>query len=181
MPPLRRTQPRLARKTLKPEKSAAQLLKRLLQERRADWEEAELKRLRAAGKPPKDNKWKKRYSEPASPRNDDLIDLPKEWKWASLEMIATLGSGISVSQNRMVKKPVEVPYLRVANVLRGKLDLSEIKTIRVSRDQLGSFSLKRLRPSFQRREFDKLRRGWTARKVNFLSAFTKTMYSEHDS
>jgi len=55
------------RETHKTDETGAQLLKRLLQERHARWEEAELKRLYAAGKPPKDDKWKKRYSEQTTP------------------------------------------------------------------------------------------------------------------
>lgn len=49
------------RKTHKPDETGAQLLKRLLVERRARWEEVELRRLNAAGKPPKNEEWKKRY------------------------------------------------------------------------------------------------------------------------
>lgn len=149
------------RKTHTPGETGAELLKRLLAERRSRWEEAELKRLQAAGKTPKDDKWKKKYKEPTRPNVEDLAHLPREWKWASLEMIAELGSGMSVSQNRTVKNPVEVPYLRVANVLRGKLDLSEIKTIRVNRDHLESFLLETGDVLFNEGgDRDKLGRGW---------------------
>lgn len=116
-----------------------ELLKILLTARRARWEKVELQRLKAAGKDPKDDRWKSRYPQATMPDMTDLTDLPEvpnEWSWASLDMIAEIGSGISVSQNRKVKKPVELPYLRVANVLRGHLDLSEIKTIRVEKDQV---------------------------------------------
>src|SRR5207245_742932 len=69
------------RKSHKSNETGAQLLKRLLQARRARWEEAELKRLHAAGKPPKDDKWKKRYPNPTLPKTDGLPSLPKEWVW----------------------------------------------------------------------------------------------------
>jgi type I restriction enzyme S subunit len=52
------------RKSHKPAETGPQLLKRLLQERRARWEESELKRLRTNGKSPKGDKWKLRYPEP---------------------------------------------------------------------------------------------------------------------
>jgi type I restriction enzyme S subunit len=76
------------RKNHEPDETGAQLLKRLLQERRARWEEAELKRLQAAGKPPKDEKWKKRYPEPIPPDTIDLPDLPEGWTWASVDQMA---------------------------------------------------------------------------------------------
>lgn len=149
------------RKTHKPDETGAQLLNRLLDERRGQWEEAELKRLQAAGKPPNDDKWKTNYKEPSPPQVDDLARLPREWKWASLEMIAELGSGISVSQNRTVTSPIEVPYLRVANVLRGRLDLTEIKMIRVNREHLESFLLSPGDILFNEGgDRDKLGRGW---------------------
>jgi len=149
------------RKTNKPDETGAQLLQRLLKERRAHWEEVELKRLQATGKSPKDDKWRKRYKEPTPPNVDDIVNLPNDWTWASIDMIAELGSGISVSQSRTVKNPVEVPYLRVANVLRGTLDLSVIKTIRVNRDHLESFLLKNGDILFNEGgDRDKLGRGW---------------------
>jgi type I restriction enzyme, S subunit len=111
------------------------LLNRILDVRRNRWEQAEIVRLRGNGQDPKNERWKSRYTEPAQPDDADLPELPEEWAWASLDMIAEVGSGISVSQNRIVKNPVELPYLRVANVMRGYLDLDEIKTIRVEKER----------------------------------------------
>jgi type I restriction enzyme S subunit len=149
------------RKAHPPEETGAQLLARLLAERRARWEEAEFKRLRAVGNPPRDHEWKKKYEEPMPPSIDGMPRLPRHWKWARLEMIAEIGSGVSVSQNRLIKNPISVPYLRVANVLRGKLDLSEIKTIEVSHDQLHSLLLQSGDVLFNEGgDLDKLGRGW---------------------
>ena len=67
------------RKTHDPDETGEQLLKRLLQERRARWEETELKRLDAAGNPPKDDKWKKRYPEPKLAKTTGLAALPSGW------------------------------------------------------------------------------------------------------
>ncbi len=64
------------------------LLQHLLVARRIRWEETELKRLRVAGKEPKDDKWKSRYSEPVEPRLDDLPELPENWAWASVDQLA---------------------------------------------------------------------------------------------
>jgi type I restriction enzyme, S subunit len=75
------------RKSHKPSESGAQLLKRLLEERRARWEEAELERLQGAGKPPRDDKWKKRYPDPKPPKTGGLPSLPKEWVWTNLSQL----------------------------------------------------------------------------------------------
>jgi len=57
---------------------ADKLLDRILVERRKKWEEAELAKMKAKGKVPKDDKWKKKYKEPAKPDLDDSPILPKE-------------------------------------------------------------------------------------------------------
>lgn len=137
------------------------VLERLLATRRDRWEQAELKRLRGKGKIPKDDQWKSRYPEPVRPDVTDLPNLPETWVWTSLEAIAEIGSGISVSQNRLVQNAVELPYLRVANVLRGYLDLSEMKTIRVEKDRVSAFLLHVGDILFNEGgDRDKLGRGW---------------------
>jgi len=137
------------------------LLQRLLVVRRDGWEKAELKRRREKGKISTKDKWKSRYPEPARPNTTELPELPETWSWASLEMVAEIGSGISVSKNRLVKNPVELPYLRVANVLRGYFDLSEIKTIRVEKDRVADYLLRARDILFtEGGDRDKLGRGW---------------------
>lgn len=137
------------------------LLKQLLLVRRNHWEQTELKRLRERGKTPRNDRWKTRYLEPAEPNISDMPGLPKAWAWASLEMIAGIGSGISVSQNRRVENPVRLPYLRVANVLRGYLDLSDVKTIRVEKDRAADYLLRVGDILFtEGGDRDKLGRGW---------------------
>jgi type I restriction enzyme S subunit len=149
------------RKSHAPEESGEQLLMRLLAERRARWEAAELKRLHARGKPSKNENWKSKYPNPVGHNDPGLPHLPSNWTWATLEMIAEIGSGLSVSQSRVVKNTVSVPYLRVANVLRGRLDLSEIKTIKVNRDQLQPLLLQPGDILFNEGgDRDKLGRGW---------------------
>jgi type I restriction enzyme S subunit len=67
---------------------AEQLLQRILKERRAHWEQAELEKMQAAGKPPKDDKWKQKYKEPVAPDVLGLPALPEGWIWVSLSMLA---------------------------------------------------------------------------------------------
>lgn len=61
-----------------------------------------------------------------------LPQLPLRWHWTTLESIAEVVGGVAKDAKKQVgSELVEVPYLRVANVQRGRLDLQEISTIRV--------------------------------------------------
>lgn len=149
------------RKAHPTEETGTQLLDRLLAERRIRWEEAELERLAGAGTPTKNGKLKKRYAEPTPVNVDGLPELPSTWQWSTLEAITDIKSGMSVSQNRVVKNSVSVPYLRVANVLRGRLNLSEIKSIEVDSDKVRAFMLEPEDILFtEGGDRDKLGRGW---------------------
>ncbi|BCL81705.1 restriction endonuclease subunit S [Ktedonobacteria bacterium brp13] len=64
-----------------------QLLKRILEERRARWEEAELAKMQEKGITPIDDKWKLRYKEPQEPDVEKLPELPEGWCWATVEQI----------------------------------------------------------------------------------------------
>lgn len=56
--------------------------------------------------------------------------------------IAEIQGGLQVSSKRAYL-PVEVPYLRVANAYRGRLDLTQVKTLRATEPEIGRT---RLRP-----------------------------------
>ena len=58
-----------------------------------------------------------------------LPTLPERWRYTRLSNVAAVGSGMSVSKSRQPDKPIEIPYLRVANVQRGRLELDSIKHI----------------------------------------------------
>ena len=80
--------------------SGADLLRRILAERRRRWEEAELAKLRAKGKTPRDDAWKRAYREPAPADTSKLPALPDGWVWASLPQLGTLGRGRSKHRPR---------------------------------------------------------------------------------
>lgn len=61
----------------------------------------------------------------------DPVANPKGWHMSTIGDLAEVQGGLQVTSARK-NLPVEVPYLRVANVYRGVLDLSEIKTIRAT-------------------------------------------------
>ena len=54
---------------------------------------------------------------------------PDGWKVVALSALAEVRTGLSKSSQRQVIEPMRLPYLSVANVQDGHLDLSEVKTI----------------------------------------------------
>lgn len=92
----------------------------------------------------------------------DPDDLPEGWTVKPLSDIAEIQGGIQVGKKRTGTEPlVEVPYLRVANVQRGYLDLSEMKQLSVTVAERERLLLKRgdvlMNEGGDR---DKLGRGW---------------------
>lgn len=79
---------------------ASKLLERIRRERRQRWEEAELAKMRARGKEPKDDKWKQKYKEPAPVDLDGLPELPEGWCWASLGELTINYDGVRVPVRR---------------------------------------------------------------------------------
>ena len=77
------TEAKLARAEGRSYEPASVLLERILAERRRRWEEAELAKMKAKGKVPKDDKWKAKYVEPIAPDTSELPDLPEGWCWAT--------------------------------------------------------------------------------------------------
>lgn len=67
--------------------------------------------------------------------------LPDGWKRFPLHEIAEVRTGLAKGKTGQ-RDPVELPYLRVANVQDGHLDLTEIKTISVERGQIERYSLR---------------------------------------
>lgn len=71
----------------------------------------------------------------------DSLANPKGWKRVTVGTIADVQGGLQVTSTR-VGLPLEVPYLRVANVHRNRLDLSEIKTIRATEAEVARTTLR---------------------------------------
>lgn len=61
---------------------------------------------------------------------------PKGWPVAPLSDIAEVISGVAKGRKLAPGEGVELPYMRVANVKDGYLDLSEIKTIEIKRTEV---------------------------------------------
>ncbi|QPN62643.1 hypothetical protein [Synechococcus sp. CBW1004] len=65
----------------------------------------------------------------------------KDWKACVLDDIASIQGGITKDSKKQVDEYPEFPYLRVANVQRGYLDLKEISFIRVPPGKIDSLLL----------------------------------------
>lgn len=101
---------------------------------------------------------------PAPSGTDDgpLPHIPSSWSWKRLEEIAEVVGGVTKDKKKQSDPSLpEVPYLRVANVQRGRLDLSEVSVIRVPEAKALQLALEHgdvlLNEGGDR---DKLGRGW---------------------
>ncbi|MCB2005889.1 MAG: restriction endonuclease [Rhodoferax sp.] len=112
------------RATHPPTETGAQLLARILTERRARWEARQLAKFAEQGKtPPKD--WQKKYPEPVQPDTGGLPELPQGWVWASLDqLVAESCYGTSV---KCSYESGGTPVIRIPNVSGGSLDLQDMK------------------------------------------------------
>jgi type I restriction enzyme S subunit len=66
---------------------------------------------------------------------------PPTWTMRRVDEVAEVGSGVTLGKDVSGFKSVELPYLRVANVQDGHLDLSTIKTVRVRVDEVENYRL----------------------------------------
>ncbi|HEY8102067.1 MAG TPA: restriction endonuclease subunit S [Burkholderiaceae bacterium] len=123
-----------------PTETGAQLLERILAERRTRWESKQIAKFVEQGKsPPKD--WQKKYPEPVRPDTSDLPELPKGWVWASVEQLGHVQLGRQRSPNK-VGKANPTPYIRAANVTESGVDLSDVLEMDFSEAEKEIFALK---------------------------------------
>ena len=66
---------------------------------------------------------------------------PNHWKTHRVGEVADVGAGLTLGKDLSGFKTIELPYLRVANVQDGHLDLGTIKTIRVRVDKVDGYRL----------------------------------------
>jgi len=71
----------------------------------------------------------------------DPVRNPKGWGIYKLQDVAEIRSGVTKGRRLAGKPVVSVPYLRVANVQDGYLDLNEIKTIEALLSDVGKYAL----------------------------------------
>ncbi|MET7140540.1 restriction endonuclease subunit S [Xanthomonas sp. PPL139] len=87
--------------------------------------------------------------------------IPEAWTVIPLNECATVQTGAAKGRKLPEDEAVDVPYLRVANVQDGRLDLREMKTIRIRQSEIQRY---RLLPGdvvlTEGGDFDKLGRGF---------------------
>ncbi|MFE8008109.1 restriction endonuclease subunit S [Streptomyces sp. NPDC057418] len=66
-----------------------------------------------------------------------------DWDRVPLADIATVAAGVTLGSEPVGDGTVELPYLRVANVLDGLIDTTETKTVRILRSQYERFALRK--------------------------------------
>ncbi len=135
------TEAELAHKEGRNYETGEQLLARSLKERRAKWEADQLAKMIAAGKPPKNDDWKRKYKEPASPDTSNLPPLPEGWVWASLDQLklfSIYGPRFSSDDYSEVGTIV----LRTTDISEsGKVDLSTAPRLDLASGDLAKYRL----------------------------------------
>ena len=97
-------------------------------------------------------------------KKSELGLIPSDWKIKKLVELAEINSGVTLGRNVSGLGTMELPYLRVANVQDGYLDLSDIKTVHIFKNELDRYLLKSGDVLMNEvGDFDKLGRGtvWT--------------------
>ena len=107
----------------------------------------------------------KQRSDDQRPNGALSVALPSVadgWCWTTLSEISDIEGGITKDQKRRVTGGMrEVPYLRVANVQRGYLDLGQVKSIFADEDEVKALRLHKGDILFtEGGDRDKLGRGW---------------------
>jgi type I restriction enzyme S subunit len=83
--------------------------------------------------------------DPDAPMKDSgvewLREIPAGWEVKRLKFISDVLSGVAKGKNLRGKDVVELPYLRVANVQEGYVDLTDVDTIEIALGELERYSL----------------------------------------
>ncbi len=96
------------RKTHPDVELASELLKRILNERRRKWEDANQR---------------KKYKEPIKPDLTNLIEIPEGWIWVNLEMITEAIGGYAFKSKEFTNNGHQI--VKMANIKMEKLDLTQ--------------------------------------------------------
>ena len=75
-------------------------------------------------------------------KQTEIGPIPRSWTIARLGDCCKIQTGIAKGRKVSNHEAVTLPYLRVANVQDGLVDLSEMKEITIRRSELGRYSLR---------------------------------------
>ncbi len=94
-------------------------------------------------------------------KQTEIGPVPESWDVVPLSCCAVVQTGIAKGRKIDPKDAIELPYLRVANVQDGYLDLSEMKTITIRKDEERRYALEEGDVVLtEGGDFDKLGRGF---------------------
>jgi type I restriction enzyme S subunit len=72
---------------------------------------------------------------------DWMGDIPNHWNLIRLKQVARLQTGITLGKNYQGQPLEERPYIRVANVQAGRLDLRKVKTVKLPSSEISGREL----------------------------------------
>jgi type I restriction enzyme S subunit len=136
------TEAEFARQEGRSYEPASELLVRILKERRAKWELDQMDKFLAAGKLPKDEKWKAKYEIAYSAANShqDNSELAEGWVGASVQQLGSVQLGRQRSPKHHSGDFMR-PYLRVANVYEDRIDVSDVLEMNFTPEEFDVFRL----------------------------------------
>lgn len=131
--------PPLIKGDLRASETGAQLLERILKERRARWEEKQLARFKEQGKtPPKG--WRDKYPEPVRPDTTNLPELPEGWVWASVDQVGEVFLGKMLDKTKH-QTGAKLHYLRNISVRWGNIETHDLPEMYFEDDELERYGL----------------------------------------
>ncbi|MGF1727827.1 restriction endonuclease subunit S [Photobacterium nomapromontoriensis] len=89
----------------------------------------------------KEKKIKKQKALPPITEDEKPFELPKGWKWCRFEDVVEIQSGITKGRKLAGRELKTIPYLSVANVQRGYLNLQNVKEIDLPVDELEKYAV----------------------------------------
>ncbi len=111
-----------------PQETGAQLLARILRERRARFEQK--------------HGPKKKYKEPAAPNTAQLPALPQGWVWATIDQVGDVQLGKMLDKKKH-KNGKPLPYLRNINVRWDAINTNDLLSMNFEDNELDRFGLQK--------------------------------------
>lgn len=120
--------------------TGADLLARILTERRARWEARQLAQFKEQGKtPPKG--WEAKYPEPKLPSTIGLPPLPEGWAWASVAQLGEVQLGRQRSPTKLSGR-YATKYIRAANITESGINFDDVLEMDFNDAERETFALK---------------------------------------
>jgi type I restriction enzyme S subunit len=74
-------------------------------------------------------------------RVEPPFEVPAGWQWQTIDDVLHVTGGVTLGRKLGGRKLLSKPYLRVANVQRGRLELDHIKEVEVPEDEIEKYLL----------------------------------------